>query len=249
MDQLGDLIVNIDIQGGEVGLMSPEIMSLFFKTIGPVHKISVSTNGEFLKRGYHKLAEIRQHLGVIMWHVADLKNSPDLVEDYHDEEMPISRGIVHDDINEILEFVRKNNHILFDYIEFEFDILEPRKMCKDDYLKLIDGLDKFDNVTDNAMEILRRRLIEKESHRDNCRRLNHSIMIDLVNETIPLCQRQPKVSIPLNKDILKHRLLTFPKDIWFESNCNSCTRLYAGKFYGNVIERALRTRYVINKNV
>ena len=79
---------------------------------------------------------------------------------------------------------------------------------------------------------------------------NHSILIDMVNENICLCQRQLDVFIPLNEENLIYRLKTFPKNLWMDlmigvgidKSCDSCTRLYAGKFYGNVIERALLTR-------
>ncbi len=249
INKLGELVVNIDIQGGEVGLIDPDILSYFFETIGPTgNKINVSTNGMFLKRGFNHWPDIREHLGLIMWHVADLKYTRGKIEDYYDPQIPISRGIVHDDLDEILHFVRKNEHILFDYVEFEFDIRKKRLMDKFKYSQLMNGLRKYPNVTENALQILERRLEEKQDHRENCGKFNHSIMIDLVNETIPFCQRQPSTVIPLTEENLRHRLMNFPKDIWGVEDwrCSSCTRLYAGKFYGNVIERALLTRKKLN---
>jgi hypothetical protein len=238
MDKLGELLVHVDIQGGEVGLLPIELIQYFFQTIN--RPVAVSTNGEFLRRKYHLDAQIRPHIEMIMWHLTDNFNT--MIVDYTDSEIMISRGIVHPDVDEIVEFVKRNNHILFDYIEFEFDIAEARKKNVSMYRDLLDKIDGFENVSDNAREILHRRLSEEEEHRDNCSKYNHTVAVDMVNENICLCQRQPQVSIPLSKENLIKRLKTFPKDLWEENSCETCTRLYAGKFYGNVIERALKTR-------
>jgi organic radical activating enzyme len=240
MDKLDShgLLVNIDIQGGEVGTMPLEILQYLFQTLQ--HKISVSTNGLFLEKEYHLDDKIRPYIGGIMWHVTDDFKST--VVDYNDDDIFISRGIVHNDMNEMIEFIKTNSHILFDYVEFEFDIKQRRTINFLLYHELLNEISHLDNVSDNAKEILGRRLSESKSHRDNCKRYNGSILIDLVNENICLCQRQLGVSIPLNEENLIHRLKTFPKDIFTEDTCDTCTRLYSGKFYGNVIERAMLIR-------
>jgi hypothetical protein len=242
MDTLNkeDLLVNIDIQGGEVGLIDLDILKYFFNTIAL--KINVSTNGEFLKREYNHCPDIRKYLGTIMWHVKDVIYPAEVVDDYSDPEIHISRGIVHNNVDEIVNFICTNHHILFDYIEFEFNIKQSRKMNVEMYQDLLNKLEGVDNITWNTRHILRGRISERKDHRENCRKFNHSIMIDLANETLCFCQRQPSINIPLNKKNLIYRLTTFPKDIWDWTTCDSCTRLYAGKFQDNVIERSLRTR-------
>jgi hypothetical protein len=132
--------------------------------------------------------------------------------------------------------------IIFDYVEFEFDINEPRKMSMDMYKELYDSIQDLDNVSEYAKGIIRGRLNERPDHRSNCRNFNHSILIDLVNAKICLCQRQLDINIPLTEENLLYRLRTFPKDVFDNDHCETCTRLYAGKFQGNVIERALLTR-------
>jgi hypothetical protein len=237
-----DLLVNIDIQGGEVGLIPLELLQYYFQTIK--YKTAVSTNGLFLKRGYHLDEKIRPFIGMIMWHVAtDLTSKIEV--DYNDDDLFISKGIVHNDVDEIVTFLKENDHILFDYIEFEFDLTKSRKMDVLMYHDLLNKIKKIDNITDNARSILESRLSEKEQHRDNCRRYNGSILIDLVNENICLCQRQLNESIPLNKMNLIKRLKSFPNDLFDGGGCSTCTRLYAGKFRGNVIERALKIRRLL----
>ena len=242
MDTLNkkDVLVNIDIQGGEVGLIDLDILKYFFNTIALT--INVSTNGEFLRRGYHHCPDIRKHLGTIMWHVKDDIFPAEVIDDYHDPDIHISRGIVHNNVDEIVNFVCTNHHILFDYIEFEFDIRESREMDVEMYHDLLNKLEDVENITWNAWQILKGRITERKDHRVNCRKFNHSIMINLANETVCFCQRQPRTNIPLSRENLTYRLKTFPKDIWDWTTCESCTRLYSGKFQGNVIERALRTR-------
>ena len=243
LDKLSDnhLLVHIDIQGGEVGTVPLEILQYIFQTIK--RPIAVSTNGEFLKNEYHHDKLIRQYLGPILWHVTDDFKS-NLTVDYNDDEIHISKGIVHNNVDEIVNFVRENDHIIFDYIEFEFDITEERYVDLWMYCDLIDKLQGFENITQNAWNVLTRRFSESLDHRDNCKNLNGTIVIDMVNENICLCQRHPNVSIELNEENLIKRLTSLPRDIWSEDTCKSCTRLYAGKFYGNVIERWLNIRRI-----
>lgn len=243
IDKLAEnnLLVHVDIQGGEPGFLPLEILHYFFQTLK--RPIAVSTNGEFLRRGYHLDKTLRPYMGDILWHVSnDFKSK--LLVDYNDDELRISKGIVHDNIDEIVNFVKENDHIMFDYIEFEFDITEERKMDISMYHNLINKLKDLKNITTNAKKILTGRLSEKADHRYNCQRLNGTVIIDMVNENICLCQRQPNIAIPLNEENLIHRLRKFPKDIWSEDSCNTCTRLYNGKFYGNVIERWLNIRRI-----
>jgi organic radical activating enzyme len=234
IDKLGDLVVNIDIQGGEVGLVPEDIMEYFFETID--RPIAVSTNGMFIEKGYHENPKIKPHIANIMYHVTENFDRP--------PQFNIgSMGIVHDDIETMVRYIKDNPNIMFDYVEFEFDINEHREMDIDMYQELYEKIENLNNISDNAKNIInQRRLYENPNHRDNCKKYNHSILIDLVNANICLCQRQLDINIPLTEENLIYRLKTFPKDIFKDDHCESCTRLYYGKFQGNVIERALLTR-------
>jgi organic radical activating enzyme len=245
IDELGDLVVNIDIQGGEVGTIPLEILEYFFQTIKK--PITISTNGMFIEKGYHENEKIKPYINSIFFHYYDFYTD-NTIKNYILKDIPVLRGIVHNNVDEIVSFIKKNNDVIFDYIEFEFDIEKSNKVNFLMYHDLLNKIIGLDNISNNAMNIIYSRLSEKEDHRDNCKNYNHSILIDMVNEAICLCQRQLDVNIPLTEKNLIHRLKTFPKHIFEKSNCESCTRLYAGKFNGNVIERALLTRNLLKRN-
>jgi hypothetical protein len=168
-----------------------------------------------------------------------------LVKNYIDKDIFISRGIVHDDIGEMVNFIRTNSHITFDYIEFEFDLNDIRKMRISMYHELIDQLKGLENVTDNARNVLELRLLENENMRENCMAANGSIVIDLVNENICLCQRRTDDCIPLNRANLIERLKGFPKQFFEGKSCNTCTRLYSAKMNGTKIETTMRMRSLL----
>lgn len=234
--------VNIDIQGGEVGLIPLKILQEFFQTIK--HKTVVSTNGEFLKRGYHLDEKIRPFIGAILWHVStNFASKIDV--DYNDEEIFISRGIVHNDLDEMVNFIKINPNITFDYVEFEFDLNERRTMTVPMYHDLIKQLKELDNVTENALNILNLRLLENANLRDDCSKVNGSVVIDLVNENICLCQRRPDDCIPLNRANLIERLKGFPQQFFEGRGCESCTRLYSAKMGGTRIGTTMRMRSIL----
>jgi hypothetical protein len=238
IDKLGDLVVNIDIQGGEVGLIPVEILEYFFQTLKK--PIVVSTNGMFMEKGYHNNPLIKPYIDRIFFHYWDFSGRK--TKDYDIKDIPVLRGICHSRVDGLVNFIKGNPDVMFEYVEFEFDIDEPRKMDVDMYNSLYESIQDFDNVSEYAKGIIRGRLNERPDHRNNCRRYNHSILIDLVNAKICLCQRQLDINIPLTEENLLYRLRTFPKDVFDNDHCETCTRLYAGKFQGNVIERALLTR-------
>jgi hypothetical protein len=252
IDGLGDNI-NIDIQGGEIGTMPEELLEYFLTTLD--RKVVFSTNGLFLNKKMHLNEKIRPYIGAICLHLFNFNQTcineytlsefrGESMDEYELQGLNISRGIVHNRIDEIINVVGANKHILFDYIELEFDIRYPRKIDTVMYHDLIGQLSEFENVTDNAMGILKKRIFENENHRDRCRKFNNSIVIDMVNSNICLCQRQPDIAIPLTEEDLIYRLKTFPKDIdgWQHNNmaCDSCTRLYSGK--GVSIKNTLKNR-------
>ena len=169
-------------------------------------------------------------------------------EDFHPKGLFISRGIVHDDLDEMVAFIKRNSHIQFDYVEFEFDINEVRDMQTSMYETLYDKLYQLDNVTRNALSIIEGRINEKHVHRDQCKHFNGSILIDLVNEKICMCQRQMNDCIDLTKENLIKRLTSFPKDLFKGNDCDKCTRLYFGKYQGKVVERYFKTRRILSED-
>lgn len=231
IDKVGlvsDHVPQIEIQGGELGLIPPGILSLFLKGIGC--KVSVSTNGLLLGKEYHLMPHIRPYIKDIVLHLCDRPGAYS-IPDYADDVLPIIRGIVHNDIQDMVNFIVTNEHITFDYVEMEYDIQKHRTSNTDDYRVLWNLIQHLPNVTDKAKERLQNRFHEDDDLRNKCINYNSCISINLANETICLCQRAPEINIPLTEQNLLNRLTTFPKDLFkgISKGCNSCTRLYIEK--------------------
>lgn len=239
-----DAVSYVGIQGGEVGLLSLDILRYYFQTIKYV--TVVSTNGVFLEKEYHKDEMIRSYIQTIHWHLCpDLYNWKRFDVEYTDDEIPISRGIVHDNLDDIKNFIRVNDHILFDYVEFENDIRDPKSVDTKLYEELYELILPLKNVSEYAKKIIEKRLNEKENHRNSCRDYNYGVTLDMIHETICHCQRDFHNSKPLTKENLIKRVKLYPKDFFDETNCESCTRLYAGKLNGYSIVKGLKARKVI----
>jgi organic radical activating enzyme len=242
INQIDQFVYHIDIAGGEVGLLNSEILRYFFKILN--RKIVVSTNGVFMDKGYHHDPEIRPFIKEIQWHVHP-KPHKVKVKDYIDSEIFINKGIVHDNVQEMIDFINENKHIEFNYVEFEFPM--EGKRIKDDsmYRDLLENIN-LDNVTEGARDIIRGRLNERENLRSLCKKFNQTAVIDMVNENIMFCHRSQGVTIPLNRNNLLERIRKFPNRTFsFQTKCDSCTRLYAGKMSGNEIETFFKVRNMI----
>jgi hypothetical protein len=220
-----DDIEYIDIQGGEIGLLPEFILEIFLNNLQ--RKVIVCTNGLFMEKEMHLNEHIRPYIQLLQWHVCAEPNIQK-IKDYHDE-LPISRGIVHNNINEIQRFVQNNNHIYFNYIDLEFDITEKRKADSKTYQNLYKAIEFLPNVDKDNLIRIKDRFKEDSELREFCYKFNKTVVINLANEDICLCQREIKSRIPLNENNLMNRVNKFPKDLFKPSmGCASCTRLYAG---------------------
>lgn len=238
------LVYHMDVQGGEMGMLDIEVIKYFLTTLQL--PIEVSTNGLFLEKGYHKDKVVRKYVKRILWHLCESPGKFKLNKTYNDDEIFISKGIVHNNIYDMLKFIEVNNDILFDYIEFEYDIKKENKVDKKKYEQLYASIKDLDNVTQNAKNIIESRIEESPHLREWCRSANVSICINLVREKICLCQRNYDHSIPLTKENLYYRLKNFPSKIFKTDNCDSCTRLFAGKFVKDeTLKRSLRVKGVV----
>ena len=227
----------VEIQGGEVGLIGPQMMALLLEELD--NKVIVSTNGLFLEKGYHLRERIRPYIREILWHVCDKPGDYKIDVDYNDNDIFINKGIVHSSIDEIAKFIERNPQISFNYIELECDIRFKRSHRIDDYRRLYDAISSMSNVTDNALEIIQKRIDEPNSKRDKCKKFHPVISINLAAETICLCQRVITENIPLTRDNLIKRLKTFPNKLFSYNDtmgCDSCIRLCSGRFEFDVKE-------------
>jgi len=237
---------SVEIQGGEVGLIEKQTLILFLETLNiPVF---VSTNGEFLEREYHLDKRIRPYIREIQWHLCQEPGDYKLRVDYNDDEIFINKGIVHSDVDETIKFIKQNPHIEFSYVELECDIQEKRTSDTDSLRELYDRLKGIPNVGKNVFDILKRRFNDADDKREKCHDYHSVVSINLANESICLCQRVTDVNIPLTKENLIKKIITYPNKCFVYPDsmmgCESCIRLYSGKFE---FERILRDTLKIRR--
>jgi len=236
---------SIEIQGGEVGLIEKETLISFLETLNM--PVFVSTNGEFLKRGYHLDEKIRPYIREVQWHLCQDPGDYKLEVDYNDNELFINKGIVHSNVDEIIAFIKQNPHIEFNYVELECNIQEKRTSDIDVLRGLYNRLQGLPNVGKNVFDILERRFNDAPDKREKCHDYHSVVSINLANESICLCQRVTDVNIPLTRKNLIKRVITYPNKC-FEypdsmMGCDSCIRLYSGKFeFGKILRDTLKIR-------
>jgi molybdenum cofactor biosynthesis enzyme MoaA len=216
----------MDVQGGEIGLVPENILEYFLETMG--RKMYVSTNGIFLNKKMHLNEKIRPYIKMIQWHI-----KPEVyVENIKDSGIIITRGIVHNDADEMIEFLNNNKHLYIEYIDFEYSIDDEVEHDRAKYMEFYQKLNHLENISEGAKKRIRQRAQEKEGLRNACTTRNDSILIDLVNEKICLCQRNMHVNVDLGLIALWNRCWNDPTDYFLDldkSNCYSCGRLYHGK--------------------
>lgn len=115
--KLGGVEVEVYLQGGEVGELPKKILRYLLNKFDM--KITISTNGLFMKKDYHNDPEIRRYIKQIFWHV-----SPDCylreIKDFKDDEIQIVRGIVNSDLVALSNFISYNqNNLIIEYSEIE----------------------------------------------------------------------------------------------------------------------------------
>lgn len=103
------------IQGGEIGDLPRSIVKHLLYRIN--EKVTISTNGVFMVKRYHKDPEIRPYIKQIFWHVSPDCSNPN-IRDITDDDIPIVRGIVHQSDDIMKEFIR-NTELDIEYKEIE----------------------------------------------------------------------------------------------------------------------------------
>lgn len=220
----------ISVQGGEIGLIPEDILEYFFARLN--RKIDVSTNGEFLKRGFHKNPIIKSKVRIIMLHVVD-KIDNYKVDINYDSEIPVVCGIV--DINKnpekVKQFIQANSQIYFEYIDYEHSISEESSHIDSCYLELFYAIRDLKNVSKSAIHrILKKHELNKDKviklNQNVCMRLHPYIYVDLVNERIPLCIRNFS---DVYQDLTYDTLIKIITNIGFfnykDNHCNCCFRM------------------------
>jgi len=72
--------------------------------------------GKFIEQKYHLDPILRPYIKGLWFHVCPTTpNKFKLAKDYHDNELFINRRIVHDNINEIIDFIKMNPNVEINY--------------------------------------------------------------------------------------------------------------------------------------
>jgi hypothetical protein len=234
LEYIKDFLIEgyMDVQGGEIGLVDIGLLEYFFTTMG--RKMFISTNGVFLNKKMHLNEKIRPYIKMIQWHIFPSPDGFVVIDDIKDPDIFISKGIVYHDADEMIEFINMNKHILFNYIDFEYDIGKEVSYDREKYRDLYNKINHLENLTEDAKMRIRKRAQEPNDLRETCRDKNDSILIDLVNEKICLCQRNMHINVDLGLLTLFKRCWTDSKEFFDikDETCFSCGRLYEGKTRG-----------------
>ena len=234
------------IQGAEPGSLDRETLVYFLKELN--QRVLLSTNGLFFEKGYHLDPEIIKYLRSIYWHLCetpgDFKMEKDY--DYHHGDAHVVKGIVHHSIDGIVAFAKRNPHIDIGFIEYSCDITKEKTLYKSDYEQLYEAIKDIPNVTERSRERIRARINEIENMRYLCQNYHSPVSINLVRETICLCQRSMDTNIELTRENLIKTIQNFPRDVFSggQSGCDSCVRLYFDKMDGTCAENTLRVRKI-----
>lgn len=204
---------NIDVrlymQGGEVGELPKPTIKHLLNTIN--NKITISTNGLFMEKEYHKDPEIRKYIKQIYWHV-----NPDCelddIKDFSDY-IKIVRGVVHQDEDKMDLFIAYTD-LNIEYSEVENNLSDKSRVSED----IINKCRTLHN--DITIDLVNEKICL-------CIRNFKSITIPLTEENLILALK----SFP--KDVYD---LPDIKD----SSCYSCCRLCINRTNNKVIKNKIK---------
>lgn len=201
--------VQLYMQGGEVGELPKSIIKYLLEKIDS--KITISTNGLFMTKGYHKDPDIKKYIKEIYWHVSpdcELDNIKDFISD-----IKIIRGVVHQDKEKIDSFI-SNTNLNIEYSEIENNLTKKSVVDK----TIIEKCRSYHN--DITIDLINERLCL-------CIRNFKNITIPLNEENlISLLKSFPKDNFELG-DIEN-------------SSCYSCCRLCINRTNNKIISNKLK---------
>lgn len=221
------------ISGGEIGHVDTETLIHFLQSID--RKVVINTNGMFLEKGLHEVSEIRKYIKKILYHVVESPSSDDVVVLFSDVDIEISHGVVGENVDSMVDFIKKNGHVVFDYVAID----TPPNTVSVDYVDLLGGIESLSNVSRAAIERIES-YSTKYNHihryRTLCRRI--SFAIDFATEKICLCAFKNKhISIDLTRDNLYRVMNGHP--LMGRDNCRFCHRVCMDMDIGRVVREML----------
>ena len=205
--------VQLYLQGGEVGELPYSLLLYLLEQFNM--KMTISTNGLFLQKGYHKDSLVRKYIDKIYWHTSPDCGDP-IIQDYEDEK--IIRGVVHRDQG-VIDWFIKNTNLNIEYARLEEDLSEPSTAPLDTIIRCR----KYNN--DIVIDLVNEKLCL-------CIRNFRNATVDL----------NPK---NLMKSVLKFPNEIFDIPPIMESACYSCCRLCVDKTHNNLIKDKLLLRNLL----
>lgn len=235
-DMLDKLAPTIDltylVQGGEIGLVEDNaLLEYFFAKFNK--KVIVDTNGTFMEMDRSPLYP---YIDSIFYHVVDHAANLIKVKEYS-APVPIIHGLTDDNAEEILKFIDYNDHIFFQYVDFEAD---PGKKgyCDITMEHFYDTL--ADNMRPNMEARLEHALRYKAGRRSfyhrqsTCRITDQVVTIDLAREVLCSCTTKGCTNtIPLTEENLKSVLTSFGN---FDDEFEACRHCYRSCFSASLDE-------------
>ena len=219
---------NVAIQGGEIGFVNIKILEEFFKIWN--EPIEVSTNGEFIRKGFNYNKILRPNIKQILLHITNDINK-DIIIDYdiNDPDIYINIGVCDSTLKpkKFANFLRKNEQYIFNFIDFEHDINKPVLIDNYVYKEFYERIKNISNVTNSAKQRIKNKLNNNsiKFFQKSCSSFNNTFTIDLINERIIKCARNYNHSwIELNKE----NLIKTINEYNVFSNiglCNNCFRI------------------------
>lgn len=198
--------VEVLLEGGEIGLLDEDLLDLIFYS-GVSDKYSITTNGLFMKRGFHN--RYKDKINYILYHVAP-EVEFDTKFEYYQNGLPIQyTAVVHKNNLQQFERLLENNVDCMFLPHF----LQPRRndlnfMDKDDFQRIYKIIKDKKNVFDFIK--LRVKLISEVLDKNSLKSLQLSCQKKMTKTIINLptkkihrcCVSMNSAQVDLNKENL-----------------------------------------------
>jgi len=203
-------LINVVIQGGDIGLVPEETLEYFFQKIYPI-KVEISCQDNFFKNKYNE--KFKDYYTVLYNHISDLDGciSPNIGV----------TGVVDKDPKKIKDFIDKYGPV--NYIGFENDFspitIQGIKETIKEFINIIGPNKQLQDILNISNEELKKR-------RKECYKAAY-VTLSLCSGKIVQCIRNYNNSIELTNDNL-YKYIIKP-DIIKTVGCESCSRTFIDK--------------------
>jgi hypothetical protein len=238
--------IEVYLEGGELGVMPEHELDLIFDS-GIADTYAITTNGEFLKRGYHEKYKDRIHY--ILYHVApEIFGNTEVIEYDVDESIRVDYTFVLHEGN-----MMHVDGILtrYPHLDFLIHLLQPRteKMLVNEDPNFYKEVLAIVEDKDNIGEYFKTRLdtiianigddVFMARKRKSCANIYNQISINLPDNTIHrCCVSTESDQVLLTRESLAMVIRNQPTFPLHDSVCHTCIANFV--WDGNKVKKALR---------